>query len=127
MTKQHETKAGIPCLEVLVSKRAIDAGLYATLSLYSLENRPVRKNLDIHHSDIFHFMVFDWDRSLKILLQDHNVNFSVVQKFFVTDLSDPVEEEALSFEDQKAWLKAAVKVAGQEVKEPSVNESSLII
>jgi hypothetical protein len=75
MTKQQEIKPGIPCLEVLISKRAIDAGLYATLSLYSLENRPVRKNLDIHHSEIFHFMLFDWERSLRMLLEDHNINF----------------------------------------------------
>ncbi len=127
MTKQQEIKPGIPCLEVLISKRAIDAGLYATLSLYSLENRPVRKNLDIHHSEIFHFMLFDWERSLRMLLEDHNINFAVIQKFLVRNLSEPLEEEAVSIDAQKAWWQAAVKVAGREVEEPSIDEPPLIV
>lgn len=79
-----EKKSGIQCVEVLVSRSYIrDSGrnLFWTLSVYSLENHPVKRNRSLHNSEIFHFMVYDWQRTIKNLLEDQQVPYSVVQYF----------------------------------------------
>jgi len=119
-SNEVEEQAGIACVEVLVAKRSIDSGLRWTLSVYSLENRPVRKNLDIHHSEIFHFMLYDWDRSIRALLESHNVAFTVVQEFFVADISQPEDTSA----DPEVWLRAAEDLAQGSLSQAA--ESSMI-
>lgn len=82
-TQETTGKAGIQCLEVLISKiptKSTD-NLQWTLSVYSLENQPVSKNRAIPDAEIFHFMVFDWKRTIKQLLDDHQVPYSVIQYF----------------------------------------------
>lgn len=78
----HESK--IQCIEVLVPKSSIATSghnLHWTLSVYSLENQPVSKNRAFHNSEVFHFMVYDWKRTIKQLLEDHQVHYSVIQYF----------------------------------------------
>ena len=80
-------KAQIQCLEVLISKTSKESmgNLQWTLSVYSLQNQPVRKNCAIPDGEIFHFMVFDWKRTIKQLLDTHQVSYSVIQ-YFDTEL-----------------------------------------
>ena len=84
-TDEHTTPSTseIHCLEVLISRDLIqkNRSLQWTLSVYSLENEPVRKNLAFQNSEIFHFMVFDWKRTIKKLLDDHQVSYSIIQYF----------------------------------------------
>jgi hypothetical protein len=80
----HATKKDqIQCLEVLISKTYLNSNnnLMWTLSVYSLENKPVRKNRAIHNSEIFHFMLYDWSRTLKQLLEEHQVPYAIIQFF----------------------------------------------
>ncbi len=80
-----KSKSSIPCIEVLISRSHINtsnSNLHWTLSVYSLENQPVRKNrVAILDSEIFHFMVYDWNRTIKTLLEDHQIPYSVIQFF----------------------------------------------
>ncbi|MEX1240066.1 MAG: hypothetical protein WEB30_10125 [Cyclobacteriaceae bacterium] len=55
--------------------------LHWTLSVYSLENQPVKKNRSIHNSEIFHFMVYDWKRTIKQLLEVQKIPYSIIQYF----------------------------------------------
>jgi hypothetical protein len=74
----------IQCIEVLVPKKSISTSghnLHWTLSVYSLENQPVSKSRSLHNSEVFHFMVYDWKRTIKQLLDDHQVHYSIIQYF----------------------------------------------
>jgi hypothetical protein len=71
----------INCLEVLIPRMYLDNNvdnICWTLSVYSLENAPVES---MNHSDAFHFMVYDWRRTIRKLLEQHQIPFSVVQYF----------------------------------------------
>ena len=77
-------QSNIQCLEVLIPRSFIvNSGhnLHWTLSVYSLENQPVQKNRFIHNSEIFHFMVYDWKRTIKHLLEDQQIPYSIIQYF----------------------------------------------
>ena len=91
--KKSQT-AAINCLEVLVPKIYLDKNvdnIYWTLSVYSLENAPVKCSKN--HSDAFHFMVYDWRRTIKKLLEHHQIPFSIVQYFtFKGNSSAPLIE-----------------------------------
>ena len=83
-TRAVNQKPKIQCLEVLVSKNAIATNghnLHWTLSVYSLENHPVNKSLAIQNSEIFHFMVYDWKRTIKQLLDNHKIAYSIIEYF----------------------------------------------
>src|SRR5687768_13242461 len=71
----------IQCVEVLISRTSIAKNLKWTLSVYSLENSPVSRYPAIHNCDVYHFMNFDWKRTIKQLLEDHQVPYSVIQYF----------------------------------------------
>lgn len=83
-----KNKSGIPCVEVLISRNHLNTtntNLHWTLSVYSLENQPVTKNrVAILDSEIFHFMVYDWNRTIRDLLEGHQIPYSVV-RFFIPD------------------------------------------
>jgi hypothetical protein len=77
-------KSKIQCIEVLVSKDSVyksSHNLQWTLSVYSLENAPAKRDLPLTNSEIFHFMVYDWTRTLKQLLDDHQIPYSIIQFF----------------------------------------------
>ena len=88
-------QSNIQCLEVLIPKRLIvNSGhnLHWTLSVYSLQNQPVQKSRSIHNSEIFHFMVYDWKRTIKQLLEDLQVPYTIIQYFSPeTIYSDPTQ------------------------------------
>jgi hypothetical protein len=92
----HATKKDrIQCLEVLISRRYItnsNNNLLWTLSVYSLENKPVIKNRAVHNSEVFHFMVYDWNRTIKQLLDEYQIPYSIIEFFspenFYTDSID---------------------------------------
>ena len=94
----------IQCIEVLISKNSIANSrhnLEWTLSVYSLENHPVSKGKSLLNSEIFHFMVYDWKRTIKQLLEDHQIAYSIIQYFtsnpFQTE--GPQENQVLSTDD----------------------------
>lgn len=76
-------KSNVPCLEVLISKSFIaeNDNLFWTLSIYSLENQPVEKSRSLHNAALFHFMLFDWERTIQNLLEGNQIPYSIVQYF----------------------------------------------
>ena len=80
----RESKQNIQCVEVLVSRNDVRAdirNLFWTLSVYSLQNHPVKRSRTSNNSEVFHFMVYDWKRSLKKMLDEQRVPYSVVEYF----------------------------------------------
>lgn len=85
----------INCLEVIIPRMYLDNNvdnIFWTLSVYSLENAPVQssKNQD----DVFHFMVYDWKRTIEKLLKRHQIPFSIVQYFTFDNISSAVVIES---------------------------------
>ena len=74
-------ESSIQCVEVLVSRTSVVKNLQWTLSVYSLENNPVSANPAVHNCDVYHFMNFDWKRTIRQLLEDHKIAYKVVQYF----------------------------------------------
>lgn len=84
--KTADRPCKIRCVEVMISGRnmsKIHDTLIWTLSVYSLENRPVKKNC-IMESEVFHFMDYDWHRTIKQLLEDAQIPYAVIG-FFTLD------------------------------------------
>lgn len=80
----RETKQNIQCVEVLVSRSYVrdrNHQLPWTLSVYSLQNHPVKMSQDTHNSEMFHFMLYDWKRSIKKFLDDQQIPYSIVGYF----------------------------------------------
>jgi hypothetical protein len=88
----------IQCVEVLISRTSIAQSLRWTLSVYSLENSPVSRYPAIHNCDVYHFMNFDWKRTIKQLLEDHKVPYSVIQYFSSQSIHAGVERN-LAFDE----------------------------
>jgi hypothetical protein len=89
----------IQCIEVLVPKKSIATSghnLHWTLSVYSLENQPVTKTKPFHNSEVFHFMVYDWKRTIKQLLEDHQIHYSIIQYFTAENLYTEAGESGLA-------------------------------
>jgi hypothetical protein len=100
----------IQCVEVLVSKESIFSSghnLHWTLSVYSLENAPAKRNLPLSKSEVFHFMVYDWIRTLKQMLDDHQVPYSIVQ-FFTPDSLFPATPGKYGLQDDEHDFLAAI-------------------
>lgn len=77
-------KSDIQCIEILVSKKYLHDNrnnLQWTLSVYSLENQPVNINRSLRNSEIFHFMLYDWKKTIKQLLDKSQVPYSIIQYF----------------------------------------------
>jgi hypothetical protein len=105
--------SAIQCLEVLISRNVLDKSpnLQWTLSVYSLENQPVGKSAAIDNSDIFHFMVFDWKRTIKKLLDDHQVTYSIITYFSPGSLySDALHSGFDTLARETDYLTAAAAV-----------------
>jgi hypothetical protein len=93
-TSTGKSTSKIQCIEVLISKSSIANSrhnLEWTLSVYSLENHPASKSKSLLNSEIFHFMVYDWKRTIKQLLEDHQIAYSIIQYF----TSDAFQTEGL--------------------------------
>lgn len=105
-------RSNILCLEVLIPKSFMlnsSHHLFRTLSLYSLHNHPVKGNPLPQASEMFHFMAYDWNRTIRDLLDERRIPYSILRHFYpdsvyfehvVEDLSEtvhaplPVEEMA---------------------------------
>lgn len=82
-TIEQKRPSNIQCLEVVIPKTFISNSghhFFRTLSLYSLHNHPVA-DPDFPDAEIFHFMVYDWKRTIKALLEDRKIPFTVLQYF----------------------------------------------
>ena len=103
----------VRCLEVLISKRFIagSQNLLWTLSVYSLENQPVSKDRALHNSEVFHFMVFDWERTIRHLLDRNKVPYTVIQFFTFDSLfSETCRPEPQLEVDETHYLSAVIKL-----------------
>ena len=108
-------KSAIQCIEVLISRsylRNSGHNLFWTLSVYSLENQPVKKDRSLHNSEIFHFMTYDWNRTIKKLLDDHKVPYAVIQNFAADNISGGIAGASITlFDPEDAFLSAASSLA----------------
>ena len=83
-TYTKTSQSQVQCIEVLIAKDPIvnnTDNLFWKLSVYSLENQPVMKIPSLPNSEVFHFMVYDWKRTIKHLLEEHKISFSILQYF----------------------------------------------
>ena len=107
--KSNNSKAikqgSIQCIEVLISRKALSKNLQWTLSVYSLENNPVRGYPAIANCDVFHFMNFDWNRTIRQLLEHHQVAYTVIQYFSSESIHADARKRELS-SDGNALLSA---------------------
>lgn len=114
MRKITRSNTNIQCLEVLIPKDLHTDRthhLLRTLALYSLHNHPVKSIPSNHNEEIFHFMVFDWNRTIKALLDDRKVHYRILQYFspdtiyydtLVDDLSEAVHDPFVSGQSETA-------------------------
>ena len=83
-THAGNKESTVQCIELLVSKISLERSgnnLLSTLSVYSLENRPLQKKFAADGCEGFHFMVYDWNRTIKRLLDDFKIPYTVTQYF----------------------------------------------
>lgn len=107
-----ENTSDIKCLEVLISKN-LSSNLVWTLSVYSLQNQPVKKYWGVRDFQVFHFMVFDWKRTIQRLLEDNKVPYSIIQFFDPETIHfDAVSGEYASPYTEDAFLSAFHKLEG---------------
>lgn len=98
-TNAIKGKSNIQCVEVLILRNAVlySDNLARTLSVYSLENQPVAKSIGLDNSEVFHFMLYDWKRTIRELLDDNKVSYSVIQFFTPDDIySDDKKQKPVS-------------------------------
>ncbi len=78
-----QQQQNIQCVEVLILKDFLsrNAKLCHTLSLYSLQNGPVQNNPLINHTEMYHFMVYDWKRTIKALLEQLRIPYTILVYF----------------------------------------------
>ena len=110
-TDATTSKSAIQCIEVLISRscnRNSSHNIFRTLSLYSLENQPVRKGRSLHNSEIFHFMTYDWNRTIKNLLEDSKVPYAIVQNFSAPNICNGIAEGSLTIAGNEAALLSAM-------------------
>lgn len=111
-----EKKSKILCIEVLISRpyiRDSTQNLFWTLSVYSLENQPVQQNRSLHNSEIFHFMVYDWQRTIKKLLEEQQVPYSIVQYFSPDSIHADAAKESLGSHDNEEKFLSAINDVSQ--------------
>ena len=106
-SRAAKVKPTIQCVEVLVSKDVVSRNghnLHWTLCVYSLENEPVQKDFAPGDSAVFHFMVYDWNRTIKQLLDTHQVPYSIIQFFTPESLFPQTPEYGLQESDANLLL-----------------------
>lgn len=96
----------IRCIEIILSQSDLErtgCNLRWTLSVYSLENQPFEIQLSEGRGQKFHFMVYDWRRTIKGLLENLTIPYKVT-KYFVPDnvYCDP--HQKIGFSESDATL-----------------------
>jgi hypothetical protein len=127
--RDSNTRAGnkepkVQCLEVLVSRASLERSgnnLQWTLSVYSLENQPVRKKFSENDSEIFHFMVYDWKRTIKQLLENLKIPFSITQYFTPASIYREAKQTLYFSENDP---EAGCEVEASALTDPSYGEST---
>lgn len=106
-TRKSSTSA--ECLEVLISKSlAASSNLFWTLSVYSLENQPVKKDRSGHNSEIFHFMVYDWNRTIQQLLEENKIPYAIIQYFTPDSIYPEAVNEVVNSPDNEVYFISAL-------------------
>lgn len=105
----------VRCMEVLISKRFIASrkDLLWTLSVYSLEHQPVKKNRELHNSEIYHFMVFDWERTIRNFLERNKVPYSIIEYFTPDSIFSESNQPEYGMEVDKIHCLSAVSTLEQ--------------
>jgi hypothetical protein len=112
----------VPCLEVCLSRRVIESSgsnLLWTLSVYSLDNQPLGNG--VVHSDVisYHFMIYDWRKTIKQLLDDIGVPYTVLQYFTVDTLyRSPRRRVTIARREAQVRFETNIAVAEQHQVEP---------
>jgi hypothetical protein len=107
----------VPCLEVSLSKKVIEnsgSNLLWTLSVYSLDNQPLGSS--VVQSDIisYHFMIYDWQKTIKHLLDEAGVPYTVLQYFTVDTLyRSPRRRIAIERKEAQVLFETNLAVAEQ--------------
>lgn len=121
-------KSEIQCIEILVSKKYLEDNrnnLQWTLPIYSLENQPVNVEHALRNSVIFHFMVYDWRKTIKQLLDKSQVPYSIVQYFspqtIHTDSLNSRNFIAHTEENLLSALEALEAIEGSTVASATIN------
>lgn len=111
-------RSGIHCVEVLISKNHVGDyhdNIFWTLSVYSLENQPVKMNRDVNDFEIYHFMVYDWKRTIKQLLDDRQIPYSIIQQFSTaTVYPERMGNDIQVTDNETALVKALGSLAASE-------------
>jgi hypothetical protein len=82
-----QSTPAIQCVEVLIPDKSISANdLYRTLSLYSLQNEALANNPTNADQQGFHFMLYDWLRTLKVVLDDRKIFYTIIKCFSLPDI-----------------------------------------
>lgn len=79
----------VRCIEISVPKVALSRDgnhILWTLSVYSLENHPIKKDAIKEDCENFHFMVYDWKRTIKSLLTDCKIPYAINQYFSLDNI-----------------------------------------
>lgn len=78
---------GIACIEVQIPDEYISAkDLRRALSVYSLQNAPLAGDAPDKNDRCFHFMLFDWLRTLKQLVDNRKIPYTVTRRFYLQDI-----------------------------------------
>jgi hypothetical protein len=98
------TKASVECLEISIPAAQLlaDNNLGWTLSVYSLQNRPLPTDPagKVH----YHFMVYDWRKTIQQLLHQHNIAFSITDSFFLNTVAPPGKHKKVRLAEADALL-----------------------
>ena len=118
-------RSGIHCVEVLISKNHVGDyhdNIFWTLSVYSLENQPVKMNRDVSDFEIYHFMVYDWKRTIKQLLDDRQIPYSIIQQFSTaTVYPERTSNDIQVTDNETSLLKALSSLAASERHDSAVD------
>ena len=112
----------VPCLEVSLSRKVIEicgSNLLWTLSVYSLDNRPLRSGMEQGETMNYHFMVYDWRKTIKQLLDDIDVPYTILQYFTVDTLyRSPRRNIAIGKREAEIRFEKDIAVAAEHEVEP---------
>lgn len=104
----------VQCIEVLISKSSTRSrhDLQWTLSVYSLENQPVQKDRVVADMEIYHFMVYDWKRTIKKILEDHQIRYSVIQHFTPETIYTDAAVDFCATDNEGVYVSALQQLQG---------------
>jgi hydroxymethylpyrimidine pyrophosphatase-like HAD family hydrolase len=91
MEKKPGTQRPIECVEISISRTSFetnDFNLHVawTLSVYALDRSSSAKTSERSGSAIYHFMLYDWRKTLQQLLHDHQVMYTVRDHYLVSNI-----------------------------------------